>query len=69
MVLPQFGWAVFGIPMGLAALGCGISGIRQAKEKGGRRLAVWGAALGVLGPIAGLVVWTLLIEVFGVPCC
>lgn len=69
MVFPQFGWAVFGIPLGLAALVCGISGIRRAKEKGGRRLAVWGAALGVLGPIAGLVVSILLIEVFDVPCC
>lgn len=69
LVFPQFGWLVFGIPLGLAAAVFGVLGIREAQETGGRRLALVGAVLGLIGPIASLFVWILIIEVFDLPCC
>jgi hypothetical protein len=69
LVFPQFGWAVFGLPLGLGAVIFGVLGIRGAREKGGRRLALAGAILGLIGPIASLFVWVLIIEVFDFPCC
>jgi hypothetical protein len=69
LVFPQFGWAVFGLPLGVGAVIFGVLGIRGAREKGGRHLALAGAILGLIGPIASLFVWVLIIEVFDLPCC
>jgi hypothetical protein len=67
--IPQFGWFVFGLPMGLAAVAFGIGGIRRAHERGGKRLALAGTALGLIGPVASLFLWILIIDVFNLPCC
>jgi hypothetical protein len=69
LAFPQFGWFVFGIPLGLAAVVFGVLGIREGREKGGRPLALAGALLGLIGPMASLFVWVLIIEVFDLPCC
>jgi hypothetical protein len=69
LAIPQFGWLVFGVPLGVGALVFGIGGIRRARERGGRRLAVIGIVLGVAGPPASLLLWILAIEVFDIPCC
>jgi hypothetical protein len=69
LVFPQFGWLVFGVPLGLAGVVFGVLGIREAPEKGGRRLAVAGVLLGLIGPVASLFIWVLIIEVFNFSCC
>ena len=33
LALPQFGWLIFGLPLGLAAVGFGVGGIKRAREE------------------------------------
>jgi hypothetical protein len=51
-------------------VGFGAGGIRRAQEQGGKRLALAGILLGLMGPIAALLVWIVIIDVFElIPCC
>jgi hypothetical protein len=66
---PQFGAFLLGMPLGLGAVVFGIIGIVRTSKAGGRSLATIGLVLGLVGPIAAVGVWLLIIEVFDIPCC
>jgi hypothetical protein len=67
VVVPQFGPVVFGLPLGLGAVICGIIGLIRGRRAGGRSLAVTGLALGLGGPFAGVAAWILIFELFDIP--
>jgi hypothetical protein len=69
LLVPQFGAFVFGMPLGLGEVVFGIIGIVRASKAGGRSLAITGLVLGLVGPVAAVGVWLLIIEVFDIPCC
>jgi hypothetical protein len=66
-LVPQFGAVLIGMPIGLGAAVFGIVGIIRARRNGGRSLAITGLVLGLVGPLAALVVWSVIIEVFDIP--